>query len=190
MSDEYTAQEKKVMLSLARSVIRGKLFRTHQPEPTISDHLKEKRACFVTLTINRSLRGCIGHILPVQEVWKDIQENAVSSAFYDPRFSPLTKDEFDLIRIEISILTIPKQFSYESPDKLVGFLRRYKPGVILQKGYNEATFLPKVHDDIPNPEIFLSELCMKAGMESDAWKHPGVTIKTYAAEIIEESGKV
>lgn len=190
MSDEYTAQEKKVMLSFARSAIREKLFRTHQTEPTIPDHLKEKRACFVTLTIENKLRGCIGHILPVQELWKDIRENAVASAFYDPRFSPLTKDEFDRIHIEISVLTVPKQFFYESTDELLEYLRKHKPGVILQKGYNEATFLPQVWDEVTHPEIFLSELCMKAGMDSGAWKHPGVTIKTYTAEIIEESGKV
>ncbi len=35
---------------------------------------------FVTLKKHDALRGCIGHILPIQPLWKDIRDNAISAA--------------------------------------------------------------------------------------------------------------
>jgi len=112
MSSMYSQQEKNLMLSLARSTLEEKLSMKSISYPRIPQNLRQKRACFVTLTINGKLRGCIGHILPVQELWKDIRENALAAAFRYPRFPPLTRNEFNLIRIEISVLTIPKQLFY------------------------------------------------------------------------------
>jgi AmmeMemoRadiSam system protein A len=180
----YSQQEKNLMLSLARSTLEEKLSMKSISYPRIPQNLRQKRACFVTLTINGKLRGCIGHILPVQELWKDIRENALAAAFRDPRFPPLTRNEFNLIRIEISVLTIPKQLFYHSTDTLIECLLSARPGVILKKDQSEATFLPQVWNEIPDVNTFLSELCIKAGLFPDAWKKPGINVYTYNAEII------
>ena len=47
---------------------------------------QERLAVFVTLTKNGELRGCIGHIEAVQELWRDIRDNAIAAAVEDPRF--------------------------------------------------------------------------------------------------------
>jgi len=149
----------------------------------IPSKLRKKRACFVTLTIKGQLRGCIGHILPIQTLYRDIIENAKAAAFDDPRFPPLEKEELDNLTIELSILDIPKPFSYQSNEEFIAYLLKYKPGVILSKGPYKGTFLPQVWDDLPDPIAFLSNLSLKAGLEEHAWKH-GVKIELYDVEKI------
>jgi AmmeMemoRadiSam system protein A len=54
---------------------------------------KLKKSCFVTLTINRTLRGCIGSLTPTKPLHQEVQENALNAAFRDPRFRPLEESE-------------------------------------------------------------------------------------------------
>lgn len=171
------------MLNLAKNAIRSQFYTAPLPSGPGFPKLKAKRACFVTITIDNQLHGCIGHLLPIQELQNDIIENAKSAAFLDPRFPPLTKEETDQMNIEISILTIPKPFSYKTHEELLAFLGKQKPGVILSKGSFHATFLPAVWDDLPDPVAFLSNLSLKAGLEENAWKY-GVKIELYNAEKI------
>ena len=71
--------------------------------------LKEKRGCFVTLTKNAELRGCIGFPYPYLPLGEAIAQASKSAAFSDPRFPPLSEKEFPEIKIEISILTLPEK---------------------------------------------------------------------------------
>jgi len=134
----FSFEEKKYLLSLARRAIRryfdtgGALKEEDGGIP--SAKLKEKLACFITLTIGGELRGCIGHILPMQELYKDVIENAVSAAFDDPRFNPLSEEEFDKIKIEISVLTVPSSLKFSSPEDLLVKLRPGVDGIILKAG--------------------------------------------------------
>jgi len=105
----YSVKEKQFLLALARQSIRyyldtGKILKV-EAERALLEKLKGKLACFVTLTIGGQLRGGIGHILPLQELYLDVIENVVSAAFEDSRFYPLSKAEFDKIKIEISVLS-------------------------------------------------------------------------------------
>ena len=179
------------MLVLAKEAIASQFPKLKMPLRQLTERklykipptLKEKRACFVTLLINGELRGCIGHILPIQELYKDIIENARAAAFDDPRFSPLTCEEVEHLTIEISVLTVPQPFFYTSVEDLLHYLGKNKPGVILSKGKNQATFLPAVWHDLPSPEIFLTQLSIKAGLDPYDWKL-GVEIRVYNAEKI------
>ncbi len=135
----------------------------------------EKRGVFVTLDIEGSLRGCIGNIEPVYPLWEAVKRNAYEAAFGDPRFSPLTEDEFEMIDIEISILTVPE---LSSVDKI----RPGTDGVVIEQGGYKATYLPQVWEDIPNMEDFLSSLCMKAGLDSGAWHDEETKVYTYQVE--------
>ena len=174
------------MLALARGAITSQLNSIPlQIPPIIPPKLKEKRACFVTLMINGQLRGCIGHILPIQELYKDIMENARAAAFDDSRFPPLTHEELEHLAIEISVLTIPQPYPYQSIEGLLDFLSTEKPGVILSVGPNHATFLPAVWNDIPQPEDFLDQLSLKAGLRPHAWKQ-GAKIQCYHALTISD----
>jgi len=146
--------------------------------------LLEERATFVTLKIDGNLRGCIGSILPRMPLIDDVIYNAKQAAFNDPRFNPLTPEEFEKIKIEVSILTIPQKLEYEDKDDLKRKITK-KDGVILALGDKQATFLPSVWEELPVFELFFAHLCMKAGMSGDCLDyHP--LIYTYQAEIIEE----
>jgi AmmeMemoRadiSam system protein A len=144
--------------------------------------LKEDRAVFVTLTIDKNLRGCIGSILPQRAFIEDIILNAKNAAFNDPRFSPLTKEEFEKIEIEVSVLTIPERVEYDTKEDLKHMIKPNIDGVILSFASYKATFLPDVWAQLPLFELFFSQLCMKAGMNGDCLKHHPV-IYTYQTEV-------
>lgn len=158
--------------------------------------LLEKKACFVTLMLRGEqpstkrgtsrepgwrLRGCIGHLQAIQSLYKDIIENSVNAAFEDPRFPALSENEFDYIKIEVSVLTDPIDLPFSDSKDLLKKLHVGKDGLIIRKGYNSATFLPSVWEELPKKEEFLSHLCRKAGLASDAWKGPGLVVQRYEA---------
>jgi AmmeMemoRadiSam system protein A len=146
--------------------------------------LSEKRAIFVTLKIDNQLRGCIGSILPRMTLIDGIIYNAKQAAFADPRFTPLTYEEFQKINIEISILTIPQILEYTNKNDLRNKITK-KDGVIIILGDKQATFLPSVWEELPDFNLFFKYLCLKAGVNENCLDyHP--TIYTYQAEIIEE----
>jgi len=158
--------------------------------------LKEKRGVFVTLEKDEKLRGCIGHIFGVMPLIDAIKQNAVSAAFEDPRFNPLTRDEFADITIEISVLSIPQELEYDSPEDLKEKLKVDIDGVVLIKGFAKATYLPQVWDTFKKElgvsnkeglkETFLSSLCMKAGLAPDEWMSGSLKVETYQAEVFKE----
>jgi AMMECR1 domain-containing protein len=59
-------------------------------------------------------------------------------------------------------------------------------GVIIRKGHASATFLPQVWEQLPAPEEFLSHLCMKAGLGSEAWRNTKIEVLTYQVQYFEE----
>lgn len=147
-----------------------------------SDKFKEQQPCFVTLTIAGKLRGCIGHLEAIQPLYLDIIENSVAAAFNDYRFTPLTKEEFNNIDIEISILSKPQTLEFSSPDDLLNKLTPGTDGVILRRQKNSATYLPQVWEEISDKKEFLSSLCAKAGLEEHDWEKPGLEVMTYTVE--------
>lgn len=150
--------------------------------------LYEKRASFVTLEENNFLRGCIGSIIPRQPLWKDVSENAVNAAFYDPRFEPLTEEELADLSIEVSVLTKPVQVKYLSFQELEGHIRPLIDGVIIQAGHHQATFLPQVWKELSDPTLFFKHLCLKADLPGDFFRnrYNELSIYTYQVEIINE----
>jgi AmmeMemoRadiSam system protein A len=177
---------KEILLELAKKAILEELNgqKLINKDEILEQHsfLKEDRAVFVTLTINGSLRGCIGSILPQRALIDDIISNAKNAAFNDPRFSSLTKEEFEETEIEVSILTIPQRVEYDTKEDLKHIIRPNVDGVILSFASYQATFLPDVWEQLPLFELFFSQLCMKAGMNGDCLKHHPV-IYTYQTEI-------
>ncbi|MFA7685903.1 MAG: AmmeMemoRadiSam system protein A [Candidatus Gracilibacteria bacterium] len=178
----------KYLLKLARNTIAEKLGveSGNIVAPENAAILREKRGVFVTLEMEGALRGCIGNIIPVYDLEKGVCKNAINAAFEDPRFYPLTKEEFENVKIEISVLTVPEKLEYENASDLLEKLRPLKDGVILQKGGYEATYLPQVWADLSDKEKFLGTLCMKAGMNYDEWRKGDVKIMTYQAEVFGE----
>jgi AmmeMemoRadiSam system protein A len=185
-----TKDSHKYLLKIARQTLE-EFFLTGKKliisESKLPDaELKERHSTFVTLHKNGELRGCIGHIEPVQAVYLDVIDNALSSAFDDPRFHPLDHQELLEVDIEISVLTQPQKLGYSSTEDLLRKLRPLQDGVILKKGSYGATYLPQVWEDLREKEDFLSSLCLKARLSSDEWREGKLEILTYQAEVFGE----
>jgi len=189
---DYTPKAQELMLKLARAsvaefVTNGRLPDVSQSE--LTESLQQERACFVTLKKNGQLRGCIGSIFPREPLWQAILHMARDAATKDPRFVRVKSAELDEIHIEISVLTIPKQFEFGSTQKLLDRLRPEIDGVVLKVGHRQATFLPQVWKQLPDKREFLIRLAMKAGLAGDAWEDPEAQVLLYQAEAFQEQEK-
>ncbi|WP_353661763.1 AmmeMemoRadiSam system protein A [Hydrogenimonas sp. SS33] len=147
--------------------------------------LAKEQATFVTLTIQGQLRGCIGSIIPHRRLIDDLVANARAAAFEDPRFSPLTKEEFEKVDIEVSLLTVPQQLPYSDVDDLRRKIRPGVDGVILQLDGRQATFLPQVWEELNDFDLFFAHLCVKAGLPQNCLAYHPV-IFTYQVEKFKE----
>jgi len=178
-----------ILLRIAKSAILDK-FDTKQSidkDKLLSDYpyLGKKGAAFVTLHYDKNLRGCIGSIIAHQTLLDDIINNAVSAAFKDYRFSPLTSDELSHLGLEVSVLSEPKLLDYEDFDDLLAKIRPNVDGLILKHGRYQGTFLPQVWEQLKDPKLFLDHLSMKAGSNPAIYyEHP--QIYTYQVDAIEE----
>ncbi len=187
--NNLSEEQGKYLLSVARKTIKNALF-PQEKEPIKEEGLPpvfyERRGTFVTLTEHGNLRGCIGHIVPQEPLIEGVKENAINAAFRDPRFRPLSPEEFDKIRIEVSVLTDPKPLDYTDAKDLLNKLRPGVDGVIIKKGFHQATFLPQVWEQLPDKQEFLSHLCMKAGLSPEEWKKGSLEVLTYQVQAFEE----
>lgn len=193
MENCYQKENGSILLDHARRTIMEKLGRQFDEEAAklLEEKLQArcfdtKSGTFVTLTLNGQLRGCIGNMSSTVNLRDGVRQNAISAAFHDPRFSPLTPAELEKVHIEISILTEPQALAPNGGDDLVRKLRPNIDGVIINKGLNRATFLPQVWKQLPRPEDFLNHLCMKAGLPANTWQTETLAVQTYQVISFEE----
>lgn len=181
--------EKTFLLDLARKALAAAAGRKNPPavDPShLTTRLQELGACFVTLTKDRELRGCIGHTLPREALYQSVLDNARAAALEDRRFQPVAAQEARELELEISVLSPPMPLAFRSPQELLNQLNPGKDGVILRKGALQATFLPQVWEELPDREAFLSHLSQKAQGGADLWKQPGVEVLVYRVEAFRE----
>ncbi len=182
-STELSVEDQQALRQIARASIEyalenGKPLR---PDPAeLSEVLLAPGACFVTLLQDGSLRGCIGSLEAVRPLAEDVAENAFAAAFRDPRFSSLSKSEWDRCEIEISVLTPAVDLPVSSEEDLVEHLVPGKHGVILKCGSRRATYLPSVWEMLPDPYQFIGELKRKAGLPREYWG-ADIKIEIYSA---------
>ncbi|MFZ7126335.1 MAG: AmmeMemoRadiSam system protein A [Desulfobacterales bacterium] len=184
-------EEGRLLIRIARKAISERFAQRggceELPEPLPERLTTACCGTFVTLSLDDRLRGCIGTLIDTEPLAVSIRKNAINAAFGDPRFPPLTLPEFERIRIEVSLLSPPEALKYSDADDLLGRLSPGAHGVILRKGAARATFLPQVWKQLPQPEEFLSHLCLKAGLPADTWRREAVEIETYLVRYFEEA---
>lgn len=185
-------EEKQILLGLAREAIQHAVNRRSLP-PLDLDNLPPRLqglgAAFVTLTKEGELRGCIGTLEAYQPLAEDVREHAAAAALEDFRFPPVRPAEVEQLEIEISRLTEPQPLEYDSPLDLVHKLRPGIDGVVLKDGFRRATFLPQVWEKLPDPALFLDQLCLKMGSQKSAWRTRKLEVLTYQVEEFHEELK-
>ena len=176
-SDHPDEEQGSTLLKLARSEIGKHLGHSLTPPPDTS-WLAEHGACFVTLTQQGELRGCIGTLEAHRPLGVDVRANAVAAAFRDPRFMPLSREEFNDIRVEVSVLSPAEPLAAGSEEAAWAALRPGVDGVIFEYEQHRSTFLPQVWEQLPQPAEFLAHLKRKAGLPMDFWAE-GVRLSRY-----------
>jgi AmmeMemoRadiSam system protein A len=107
-----------------------------------------------------------------------VRENAVAAAFRDPRFMPLSRAEFEDIRVEVSLLSPTEALAVNDEASALAALRPNTDGVVFEYGHYRSTFLPQVWEQLPEPAEFLAHLKRKAGLATDFWAE-GVRLSRY-----------
>ncbi len=186
-----TEEERQALLHLAREALELGVRGQKLPPldwSSLPPRLREPGATFVTLTRDGRLRGCVGALEATQPLAEDVREHAIAAALYDYRFPPVTPAELPDIRLEVSYLTPLKPLQYSHPEDLPQLLRPGVDGVVLSDGLHKATFLPQVWNQLPDPEDFLSQLCLKMGAAPDLWRRRPLQVWTYQVEKFHEPG--
>lgn len=190
MHEKLTIEEQKILLRLAREAMeRGVKGESLPPldESSLPPTLREEGSSFITLTAHGELRGCIGSLEPRQSLAEDVREHAVAAALKDPRFPPVSEEELNGIKIEVSRLTRPVPLEYQDADDLLSKLCPHVDGVVVRDdSYHRATFLPQVWEKISDPAEFLSNLCYKMGIEPTLWRTKHLEVLTYRVEEFHE----
>ncbi len=174
--------EAKILLTLAREaivhLIEGK---DYNPSAAEQPALQQHSGCFVTITQNGQLRGCIGNFQSHQPLYREVVSMAVAAASQDPRFPPLSPADLGNFDLEITIL---------SPLKKITDINEIKVGthgIYIIKGLNRGVLLPQVATEYGwDRETFLRQTCTKAGLIDDAWQHPDTEIYIFSGQIIHE----
>jgi AmmeMemoRadiSam system protein B/AmmeMemoRadiSam system protein A len=188
----FSREERGQLLGLARQSLSEVVTNDKLPEVKTNafpQKFAEVKGCFVTLTKNGRLRGCIGHIVPQEPLYKAVMDNTLNAAERDPRFNPVRPDELNQIEIEISVLTVPERLPFNSPEDLLAKLQPHRDGVVLKLDGRSATYLPQVWEQIPDKIQFLDSLAQKAGAAAGDWRAPGTQVFVYRVESFKESEK-
>ncbi len=188
----FSMDEGEYLVRLARKSIEYYMDKRSvlEVEPPYSK-LRDPYGAFVTLNTypDGNLRGCIGYPEPVLPLYKAVIRAAIAAAFEDPRFPPLSEKETDRVTVEVSVLTPPERIDdkVESRLDLPKLVIVGKHGLIVRRGIYSGLLLPQVAVEYSwDPEEFLSQTCMKAGMWVDCWLKDGTEVYRFSAEIFEE----
>jgi AmmeMemoRadiSam system protein A len=175
-----SAENRAQLIALARAAIEAQVCgKSVTVKADLSGVLGEKRGCFVTLTRDGQLRGCIGTFQPRQALGRTIIEMGKAAAT-DPRFTwdPITPGEIPQLTLEVSVLS-PLEKT-DAPESLqVGV-----HGIYIIAGSGAGCFLPEVATDMGWDAVtFLDQCCThKAGLPAGAWRQPDAAVYLFTSE--------
>ena len=143
--------------------------------PDLTETLQRKCGAFVSLYVEKELRGCIGTFSEEEALFKNVENMAISAAINDSRFTSIHPHELSQLELEISILT-PRQKISDPSEIVVGL-----HGIYIKLGSNRGTLLPQVAvaQNWTVKEFLGNCSRYKAGIGWDGWK--AAEIYTYEA---------
>jgi AmmeMemoRadiSam system protein A len=197
MDFTINSEERKALLSDARETIAARL-ENRRPEYLRSVELKMAaergdsallQACGAFVTLHKknprgeaALRGCIGRMASPDPLEKTVRIMASEAAFGDPRFPPLSRDEWPACDIEISALS-PLEPCADPRQVQVGV-----HGLYLTLRGRSGALLPQVPVEQGwNQAEYLDYICSKAGLPPQALADPAARLFTFTAIVFGES---
>lgn len=176
-------KEKKEILVLARQAMENYVKNGVITKfKTDNINLKQQAGAFVSLHINKQLRGCIGMIESKKPLYETIIEMAMEASSSDPRFEPVKAEELKDINLEVSVLFPKKKIKHLDEIKLGVH------GVIVKRGFASGVFLPQVAVETGwSKEEFMENLCEgKACLPPDSYKDKETEIYIFEAQVFSE----
>ena len=175
-ANEFSPEERKLLLKLAHEAIESALEGREIPLIAPSPHLAEPRGTFTTLYRRGALRGCVGYIFPSASVYQTVVETARGAAFEDSRFWPVTQEEVSGLEVSLSILSQLKPIRSEEVE--IG-----RHGLLISMAGHRGLLLPQVPVEHGWDRItFLEQTCKKAGLPLNAWQ-TGAKLEAFTAEV-------
>lgn len=182
------------LVKLARKAVEEKLLRGVNIEPPrdLPEIFLRPGMTFTTIETlhpdgKTTLRGCIGFLAPIYSLAESTIKSALEAAFNDPRFPPLRPEELDNIIFEVTVLSEPEEIIVRNRWDLPNMIKIGKHGLVVEKGWFKGTLLPVVPIEYCwDEETFLSETCIKAGLQPDCWLDPSVHIYSYEGRAFRE----
>lgn len=173
--------ERRELLRLARSAIGAEFALSEAPALRLERPvLMRPSGAFVTLHTCAELRGCVGTIEPRKPLYSVVITMARSAAFEDPRFAPLTREDWPHLHVEISRLGPLHLATPESVEP-------GRHGVYVVRGPARGLLLPQVATrESWDSTRLLQATCRKAGLPTDSWKMQGTEIYVFEAEVFED----
>ena len=182
--------EGRTLVRIARQAITTHLENKTLSTPQTTERLKEKSGVFVTLNKAhpRELRGCIGFPYPESPLRDATIRAAIYAATEDPRFEPVSLEEFQKkIVLEVTVLTPPQTLHFQDRRNLPELIQVGRHGLIVEGHGTSGLLLPQVAVEWNwDGTDFLSNCCLKAGLPPDCWLLDGTTVKVFEGEIFEE----
>ena len=176
--------DREAILKLARQALIEAVCHNRLLQPFLNTGIFARRCgVFVSLHVNKRLRGCIGVVEPHETLGECLVKSTIGAAMEDPRFSRVLPEEIPGIHIEVSLLS-PLQPT--QPEEIeIG-----RDGLLVACALRRGLLLPQVAvEHHLDRERFLEETCVKAGLPRYGWKQPEAKIYRFTCEIISEDLK-
>lgn len=180
MEFDLSREAKRYLIKAARESIKAVLYEQNADIPKAPEELNFSSGCFVTLHLRNRLRGCIGNFRDDQSITENVKQMAIQAAFADPRFGPVSKDEFAMCDIEISVLSPMEETDAKN-------VKTGRDGLYIVRGHNRGVLLPQVAVEYGwNETQFLEQTCVKAGLDTQAYKDNNTKIYSFQALVFSD----
>jgi len=178
-----SAEEKRELLAVAReaiaSALKGEPYTVPSPA---TEALAQPAGAFVTLRLDHELRGCIGYVESEKPLVQVVAEVAVKAALEDPRFMPLTQEEFEHVTVEVSVLS-PLRRIHSVEEIEIGV-----HGIVVAMGLRRGLLLPQVAVEYHlDREAFVAAALRKAGLPPSVRHAPDLEMYVFEAEVVTEA---
>lgn len=172
MATPLPAGELDRLFELSTGAILG-AFRGRAPDlpplGALPPALRRPGGAFVTLTVRGELNGCIGSIGGDEPLGLVVPRLALQAAFADPRLPALQPEDLPDTEIELSLLSDLVPLAAGCRAELIAGLRPGIDGLVVSADGRRGVFLPDVWQTLPEPDEFLDQLWLKAGLEPGTW---------------------
>ena len=189
--DDITIEEGIELVRLARTSVESYIKNGKIINSPINSN--KKSGVFVTVyhlnakSIQKNLRGCVGYMTPLKNIYDLVIAAAINAATKDLRFKAISERELDEVIFEVSVLTKPLLIRVDNSDVSLSKIVIGRDGLMLESVYGSGLFLPQVPVEQKwNVREYLTNLCYKAGAPSDTWLLPESKLYTFNSIIFRE----